>query len=130
MVQPKRSSMDIKGVFKNAIPFVGKSEEAKARQKTDADNDREGNGQATNGDEQKRRALTPEEIQEAVTYLEALPGVKDNGLNIRLEQNDGITVVYIEDRDGKVVRRIPESELGLLTGSRQKKTGHLLNKAM
>jgi uncharacterized FlaG/YvyC family protein len=122
--------MDIKGVFKNVIPFVGKAEEVKTRQKTDADNDREGNGQAANGEEQKRRPLTPEEIQEAVSYLENLPGVKDNGLTVRLESKDGTTIVYIEDRAGKTVRRIPESELGLLTGSRQKKTGHLLNKAM
>lgn len=123
--------MDIKGVFRNVIPFVGRTDEAKARQKTDANNDREGNGQAaTGGEDQRRRQLTDEEIANAIKYLEGLAGVKDNNLTVRAETKDGITVVYVQDRDGKVVRRIPESELSLLAGAPQKKTGHLLNKAM
>jgi uncharacterized FlaG/YvyC family protein len=123
--------MDIKGLAKNLIPFnVQRTKEAtNTRSKTDANNDREGNGQAT-GEEHKRRLLSQEEIAEAVKYLEALPGVKENNLTIRVSSADGITVVYIEDRDGKVVRRIPESELGYLTSNRQKKSGHLINKAM
>jgi uncharacterized FlaG/YvyC family protein len=123
--------MDIKGLARNLIPFnVNRTKEAPStRSKTDADNEREGNGQAS-GEGQKRRALTPEEITDAVKYLEGLPGVKENNLTIRVAATDGITVVYIEDRDGKVVRRIPESELAFLTSNRQKKSGNLLNKAL
>ena len=122
--------MDIKGVFRQVIPFpTAKTEEAKAKAKLDAGNDKEGNGQSA-GEEQKRRHLSPEEIQEAVQYLEGLPGVKENNLTIRKETKDGITVVYIEDRTGKIVRRIPESELAALTSNRDKKSGHLLNRAM
>lgn len=125
--------MDIKGLARNIIPLgaVKQAQEAKnTRSKTDANNDREGNGQASSGEEQKRRKLTVEEVEEAVKYLRELPGVKDNALSVRAAEVDGVTVVYVEDRDGKVVRRIPESELGYLTSNRQKKSGHLLNKAL
>ena len=123
--------MDIKGLARNLIPFPSvKSTKAQdATRKADANNDREGDGQSSNG-EQKRRKLSPEEIQDAVKHLEGLAGVKDNGLRVRLEETDGIIVVYIEDRDGKVVRRIPESDLAILTKNREKKSGNLLNKAL
>jgi uncharacterized FlaG/YvyC family protein len=128
--------MDIKGVARNLIPFGpkakvdGASEADKAHAKLNADNEKEGNGQSSGGGEQKRRQLSPEEIQDAVKFLEGLKGVKDNGLSVRLENKDGISIVYIVDRDGKIVRRIPESELGMLTGNREKKSGNLLNKAL
>ena len=123
--------MDIKGVFRSVIPSIGRTEEAKAHQKSDANNDREGNGQAaTGGEQQQRRAPTPEEIVDAVKYLEGLPGIKDNGLVIRVRSADGMNVIYVEDRNGKVVRRIPESEIAYLASNRQKKTGNLLNRAM
>lgn len=125
--------MDIKGVVRNLIPLpwaVKSANEARsAHSKTNADNDREGNGQAA-GEEQKRRKLSPEEIADAVNYLKELPGVKENSLSVRLEQADGVTIVYVEDRFGKLVRRIPESELAVLTADREKKNGHLLNKAL
>lgn len=126
--------MDIKGIVRNLTPFTATkaaSETANTRQKTDANNDREGNGQAAaNGEEQKRRRMTAEEFEEAVKYLESLAGVKDNNLKVRLETRDDVTVVYVEDRDGKVVRRIPESELWTLTSNRERKSGHLINRAM
>lgn len=125
--------MDIKNIARNIIPFVStvkSTDESKsAHAKTNADNDREGNGQAA-GEEQKRRKLSQEEIDDAVKYLEDLPGVKDHNLCVRLEQADGVTVVHIEDSHGKLIRRIPENELAALTSNRQKRSGHLLNKAL
>lgn len=122
--------MNIKGLVSNVIPFQSrKPEEAKAKTALDADNEKEGNGQSSNGGDQRRRNLTPEEIADAVKHLENLQGVKDNALRVRQETKDGITVVLIEDRDGKTVRRIPESELSLLTGP-ARKSGNLLNKAL
>ncbi len=123
--------MDIKGIARNLGPLApAKTPEAvSTRTKTDANNDREGNGQAT-GEEQKRRRLTSEEIDEAVKYLEGLAGIKDNNLRVRLESKDDVNVVYVEDADGKVVRRIPETELAALTANRDRKSGHLLNRAL
>ncbi|MES2855316.1 MAG: flagellar protein FlaG [Bdellovibrionota bacterium] len=123
--------MDIKGVVRNIVPFsVKKKEESKTGSALDTDNEKDANGQQAGEGDQRRRNLSPEEIAEAVKYLSELPGVKDNGLKVRLETKDDVTVVYVEDRDGKIVRRIPESELSLLTAAKEKKSGHLLNRAM
>jgi uncharacterized FlaG/YvyC family protein len=121
--------MDIKNV-RNILPFsVTAKPDVKSRSKTDAASDRDGNGQASGEGEKRRRHLSPEEIDEAVKHIEDLPGVKENGLIVRLEQRDDTVVVYVEDRDGKIVRRIPEADLSLLSTAKEKKSGHLLNKA-
>ncbi len=123
--------MDIKSVLRQSWPFnVQSPNKVDKRARTSETGDREGNGQSQQEEQKPKRNLTPEELKEAVTYLEALEGVKMNNLKIRLDSTDGITVVYIEDQDGKLVRRIPEAELNLLTKNRQKKSGNLLNKAM
>lgn len=128
--------MNIKGLVSNVIPFAPKAKadaapEARAHSKTDADNDREGNGQASaGGEQQKRRSFSAQEVEEVVKHLESLAGVKEHGLSIQLIRNDGITVVHVVDRDGKVIRRIPESEFGYLLGSKEKKSGNLLNRAL
>ncbi len=125
--------MDIKSVFRQVVPFQSpRSAAADPSKATTMENtaDREPQGEAGEKGGRSRRDLTPEEIDEAVLVLKALAGVVNNGLLIRVETTDGITVVYIEDASGKVVRRIPTSELSALTKDRDKKTGHLLNKAM
>lgn len=122
--------MDIKGVLPHSITLpVGSAKNSTSISKTDADNNKEGNGQSSSGEQQKRK-LKPEEIQEAVEYLKALPGVLAHNLNVVLENAGDIQIVKILDPTGKVVRRITESELGDLTSQREKKSGHLLNKAM
>lgn len=132
---PIRTAMDIKGLARNILPFTSAKSVAEAKNakgttgKTDADNDREGNGSA-GGEEQKRRKLSQEEIAEAVKYLESLPGIKDNALSVRVSAEHDVVVVLVEDRDGKIVRRIPENELAALTANKERKSGHLLNKAL
>jgi uncharacterized FlaG/YvyC family protein len=140
MKSPNSTVMDIKGIVRQVIPFTTKAQQsemaAKARSLTDASGDREGNGQsAQSGSEEKKRDYTPEEIQDVVKYLESLSGVKDNGLTVRTASADGVTVILIEDRTGKTVRRIPEVEFGTLLANRAKgpttkTTGNLLNRAL
>lgn len=122
--------MDIKGIVRNVLPF--NVDRVKEREKTtmDSTQEREGNGQAQGEEQKRKRNLSPEELQEAVKFLEDLPGVKDNHLQVKLVQKDGATAVFIEDRDGKVVRRIPESELSTLSKNKTQRSGHLLNKAL
>lgn len=130
--------MDVKNAIRNILPFSRNPvSETKRRELLQGDGkasaDRDPNPQDPNHHEEPpKRGLTEEEIQAAIKHLETLPGVKDNGLRIRLEKNDGIPVVYVEDRNGKVVRRIPESELSQIKArsTDSKSTGHLLNKAM
>ncbi len=130
--------MDVKNVIRNILPFAKNPvSETKRRElvqgEAKASADRDANQQDPNHHEDApKRGLTDEELQAAVQHLEGLAGVKDNGLRIRLEKNDGIPVVYVEDPTGKVVRRIPESELSQIKSraSDSKSTGQLLNKAM
>ncbi len=130
--------MDVKGIVRNILPFgiAGSRDklEVKRREKTASSTnetaDKEGNGQAQSEEQEKRRNLSEAEILEAMHILEALPGVKENGLTVKLMKIDGVPAVYIEDRTGKVVRRIPETELNHVLKTKEKKTGHLLNRAM
>ncbi len=123
--------MDIKSVLRSSWPFnVQATPKVDKRTVTAETGDRDGNGQSQKEEQKAKRNLSPEELKEAVIYLEGLDGVKLNNLKVRLVTLDGVSVVYIEDQLGKVVRRIPEAELSALTQNRQKKSGHLLNKAM
>jgi uncharacterized FlaG/YvyC family protein len=121
--------MDVKGVIRQLIPQPTRTDAPQKPTTTVETSDRDANGQSPNQGDESDRHLTKEQIIEAVKYLESLEGVKDNGLKIRVETKDEVTVVYIEDRDGKIVRRIPTSELSLLNRDRNRKSGHLLNKA-
>ncbi len=123
--------MDIKSVLRSSWPFnVQAPAKVDKRTVTAETGDRDGNGQSQKEEQKPKRNLSPEELKEAIVYLEGLEGVKMNNLKVRLAVADGVSVVYIEDQLGKVVRRIPEAELSVLTQNRQKKSGHLLNKAM
>lgn len=130
--------MDVKNAVRNILPFsLGKVSETKLRESIKGDAttsaDRDPNGQQQQPEPEKHRNLTDEEIHEAIKVLEALPGVKDNGLQFKLSRGeDGIPVVHVLDRTGKIVRRIPESELGQVKARQgeKKPTGNLLNRAM
>lgn len=130
--------MDVKHAVRNILPLaLGKVSETKLREATTSEaqttSDRDANGQQQPEQHGPRRNLTDEELQEAVKILEALPGVKDNGLLFKLSKSaDGVPVVHVEDRNGKIVRRIPETELSQLKARSvdPKSTGNLLNKAM
>ena len=130
--------MDIKGMVRTVLPLVSngikEAKEARVRVKTDDATDRDANGQQNQSNsehERKRESLTPEEIDEAKKVLEALPGMKDSSLTVRVMRNaEGIPSLLIVDALGKTVRRIPESEITSITLNRQQKSGHLLNKAL
>lgn len=126
---PISTSMDMKSVIRQIVPLTGKPQAAEKPTTTVATSDRDANGQSPDQGDERNRHLSKEQIEEAVKHLENLDGVKNNGLKIRSETKDDVTVVYIEDRDGKVVRRIPSSELSLLSRDSNRKSGQLLNKA-
>lgn len=121
--------MDIKGVVRQFTPNTAKVKPADKPPTTVETSDRDANGQTPNQGDERNRHLTSEQIAEAVKYLESLDGVKEHGLKVRMETKNDVTVVFIEDRDGKIVRRIPASELSLLNRDATKKSGQLLNKA-
>ena len=131
--------MDVKNVIRSIIPSglnsVSETQRKTLRddlnEKADLSHDRDANGQMPQGGEQGRRHLSPEELKEAIEILQRMSGVSENGLTVELEFSDeSIPVALIKDREGKVVRRIPETELSLLKSkSQESKTGRLLNRA-
>lgn len=118
--------MNIKSVTGPVLPQEIKQVERKAK---DASADREPTPQGDGG-QREHHKMSDEEVQQALEFLKNLKGIKDNNLNIRLETKDGTLVVYIEDYTGKIIRRIPETELWFLTREKDKSKGNLFDKAM
>lgn len=120
------------------VPFgvtganTARSVAARKRAETGNATDRDADGKQHEADDQPKRNLSAEEIQEAIRFLENLQGVKDNNLIVKLEDKDDVRVVYIEDAAGKVVRRLAESDLSTVLKNRKenaqpKASGNLLN---
>ena len=123
--------MDIKAAFQNMITspmraIGGTKKEVKSESSTDRDAD----GRREKNEE--RRKLTEEEKKQLIGHLKALPGIQSNGLIVRIDQRNEVQVLLIETADGRVVRRIPESEfLPILKRQADNKgTGKILDKAM
>ena len=92
--------------------------------------DRESQAGFGEGENQKKRKMTEEEIHAAVETLKQVQGVRDNHFSIRVDRSQDTVVVYVEDQAGKVVRRISEAYLWSLSQERGKTKGHLFDRAM
>ncbi|MCM2281378.1 MAG: hypothetical protein NDI61_05970 [Bdellovibrionaceae bacterium] len=130
--------MDIKGLVRSIVPFTRNAETAQAvaakkRTETGGATDRDADGKQNQSEEHHQGPLTPEQVQDAIRFLEGLQGVKDNHLTVRLSETDGIRVIYIEDLSGKIVRRLAELDLRAILKTRKdaqpKASGNLLNKS-
>lgn len=94
--------------------------------KPESSTDRDGNGRQPDAEPEKRK-LTDAEMQLALDHLRNLPGLKANNLTVEVEIQNEIRIVKILDADGRLVRRIPESDLWELTKDRKKTTGQILD---
>jgi uncharacterized FlaG/YvyC family protein len=125
------SRMNIKGIVNNLIPIdFFKTDLRKTRNTADRDPQQGGDG---GGETPQRHQFTDQELDEVLKHLRELPGVKVNNLQIRVEKTENRVVVFVEDVTGKVVRRIPDTELWFLMKSRSTTVGdrgNLLNKAL
>jgi uncharacterized FlaG/YvyC family protein len=119
--------LDIRTAVRNLIPASLVSP-AREERRTAESGERDPDGRRHGGSDQKKRALTVEELEQAIEALQEHPAVIDNGLTVRLESRDGLRVVLIEDRDGKVVRRIPEADLSRVVDPSPEARGVLLNR--
>jgi uncharacterized FlaG/YvyC family protein len=118
--------MNIKSVGNPLTPFEVRPVEKNTR--TEASQDREPNQGNEKGEESPKRHLSDQELQSAIEHLKQLSGIKDNNLTVRLVRENDIVLVFVEDPFGKVVRRIPETELSTLTKANKLK-GHIIDKA-
>ena len=117
--------MNIKTVTGPVFPQEIKKIERRAQ---DSSADRDPNSQDESG-QKPHHKMTEEELNHALDFLKALKGVRDNNLRVRVDQHDGVVVVYVEDLNGKVIRRIPETDLWLLTRDKESAKGHIFDKA-
>ena len=92
--------------------------------------DRDADGKREQAQPELKRHLSQQEFDEAVKALEEFPGLKANNLEIKVEIHEDHRVLLIVDPQGKVVRRLSESQLWLATRDRDKQTGRILDKAM
>jgi uncharacterized FlaG/YvyC family protein len=120
--------MNIKGVKSSITYDLQKIREQ--QKKSEQASDRDANGQMPFGEREKKK-FTEEDIKNAVEKLKKVEGIKNNNLHVRFEKVAEIYVVYVEDVTGKVVRRIPESDLvSFLNQDDIKPSGHILNRAL
>jgi hypothetical protein len=79
--------------------------------------------------EPEKNPLSEEEMKKALEYLEALPGLKANGLSIEVETSGTMKIFLIKDHNGQIARRIVEWEMRILISDKEKKTGHIFDKS-
>lgn len=124
--------MDIKNALNQVIP-IGLRTKGPVQKtiKSDSTTDRDANGQQAFGgqQEQHREPMSEEQLQKALEHLRGLAVVKDHGLSVELIDQAGRKFVLLKEASGKVIRRIPESELWTLQIMQDEKKGQLLNKS-
>jgi len=128
--------MNIKSLVQAVLPTLKSADQIAAKKRTEAASttDRDANGRQEQAGQGPWRHLNDDEIKKVISYLENLPGVKDNGLFVRLVEKDQMKMIYIEDASGKTVRRLSEADLFAVfqkvgDGADQKSSGNLLNKS-
>jgi len=112
--------MNIKGFgINNVIPLENRQKaEGRDQIRSEASNERDADGRRQRGDQESEEELTEEIVLQAIEYLESHPGVKDNHLTVRRIAANNQVVLVIEDHLGKVVRRIPQSQIHFLAQSK------------
>jgi uncharacterized FlaG/YvyC family protein len=125
--------MNVKAVWNSLVNISGISKtklDHRAKAEASADKDTQlGHGQ----EEASQHRMNDEQAQEVLEYFKEIDGVKENNLQVRLDKSTDRFVIYVEDVEGKVVRRIPENEMWFLfnrKNSTDTKKGQILNKAM
>ncbi len=123
--------MNIKSLS-NSLSAMDRSDKAENIQKrvksenTSADRDPKGQREKEK-DENDKQFLNDEEMEQALKTLKSFEGIKGSYLKVELVVNEVARHVLITDPQGKIVRRIPESELWPLVQAAERK-GHLIDK--
>lgn len=122
--------MDLKGIGKPIGPLPIQTRERVERSiNSEKTGDREGNGQAAFGDgQQHHQPMSDEQFQKAKEHLENLQAVKDNHLEVVEYHSEGKRFLLLREPNGKVIRRIPESELWTLQNVKNNEKGQLLSR--
>jgi len=123
--------MNIKNIAANPVLPVDPKNRIEGGVRAKSSTDRDANGKREDGGgEPEKKKLSDPEFDEAIKVLKAMPGLNASNLSVRIETQEGLRTVYIEDANGKVVRRLTEAQLWACTRDKDKQTGSLLDKAM
>lgn len=122
--------MNIKSVTPNPILSIDPQQRVDTNVKAQGSTDRDGNGRREQPEEEQKRHLNQQEFDEALAALRELPGLKANNLALKVEENEGVRTVLILAPDGKIVRRLSESQLWAATRDKDRQTGRILDRAM
>lgn len=125
--------MDIKNALNAILPISLRTKDNVSKAiKSDMMADRDGNGQMPNGGQpqpqQDPGPMSDELLKKALEHFQSLPLVKENNLTVELVVMDGKKFVLIKEPNGKIVRRIKESELWSLQVVKGTDKGQLLSK--
>lgn len=130
----RKDFMDIKNALNSILPIQLRTKPTVDRSiKSGNTTDRDANGQM-GYDQQKQKQqepMTEEQLQKALQALRDLPAVKDHQLSTELTEIDGKKFVLLKEPNGKLIRKISESELWTLPvmkDSDPNKKGQLLRK--
>lgn len=123
-------AMNIKTVTTSAILPPDPKNRVEGGVRTKGSTDRDGNGKREQKEAEVKRQLTDAEFDEAFKVLQDLPGLKANDLEVKVTVENGVRTVTIEDLNGKIIRRLSESQLWLATRDKDRQTGTILDKAM
>jgi uncharacterized FlaG/YvyC family protein len=122
--------MDIKGALNQIIPLSLRAKDQVPRTiKSDSTTDRDANGQQAFSEQEHKEPMTEEQIQKVLEHLQSLAVVKDHNLVVELLEQEGRRFVLLKEPTGKIIRRIPETELWSLQIMQQDKKGQILNKS-
>ena len=92
--------------------------------------DRDADGRQQQPEQENKRHLSQQEFDEAIKTLEGHPGLKSNGLGIKVETQEDHRVILIVDPTGRIIRRLSEAQLWASTRDKDRHTGRILDKAM
>ena len=128
--------MNVKGLFGNMITTPIRNgdgtsvNKAEKKIKADESHDRDPNGQQAFGEQRKDHGpMSDEQFEQAQQLLQNLPSLKEQSWVVEKVIENDKRFLLVKDASGKVVRRIPESELWSLSFDKDARTGQLLKKA-
>jgi hypothetical protein len=121
--------MNIKNISTTPVLPIDPKPRVDGNARTQDTQDRDANGRNQQDSEQKRH-LSQQEFDDALKALGENPGLKANGLTMKVETKDDCRVVLILDPKGNVVRRLSENQLWLATRDKDRQTGKILDRAM
>lgn len=103
--------------------------ESKNSVRTQDSGDRDANGQRQQPEPENKRHLNQEEFDQALESLKQNSAIVAHNLQLRVETQGDHRVIFVEDLQGQVIRRLSEADLWIVTRSNDRPTGKILDKA-